>query len=37
VLGDESIHIHMKSEMTPAIIKPASDQGFQAVIMPMRL
>jgi len=37
ILGDDSIHIHMKSEMTPAIIKPASDHGFQAIIMPMRL
>ena len=37
VLDDESIQLHMKSEMTPAIIKPSSDQGFQAIIMPMRL
>lgn len=37
VLGDETVHMHMKSEMTPVIIKPASDQGFKAIIMPMRL
>jgi DNA polymerase-3 subunit beta len=37
VLGDDTVHMHMKSEMTPAIIQPASDHGFKAIIMPMRL
>ncbi len=37
ILGDDTVQLLLKSEMTPAIIKPASDQGFQAIIMPMRL
>jgi DNA polymerase-3 subunit beta len=37
VLKEDSVQILLKSEMSPAIIKPMVDQGFQAVIMPMRL
>jgi len=37
VLQEEQIKLMLKSEMAPAIVKPAVEQGFLSVIMPMRL
>lgn len=37
VLNEDSVQMLLKSEMSPTIIKPLSGEGFQAVIMPMRM
>jgi DNA polymerase-3 subunit beta len=37
VITDENVVIELKNEVSPAILKPASETGFISVIMPMRL
>ncbi|MCL2761173.1 MAG: DNA polymerase III subunit beta [Desulfuromonadales bacterium] len=37
VIPDENVTIELKNEVSPAILKPASETGFISVIMPMRL
>jgi DNA polymerase-3 subunit beta len=37
VLSEDSVQMILKSEMSPTIIKPLPGEGFQAVIMPMRM
>lgn len=37
VIEDEEIELHLKDELSPAILKPLNSQNFLSVIMPMRL
>ncbi|SNB47283.1 DNA polymerase III subunit beta [Geobacter sp. DSM 9736] len=37
VLGEESVELKLKDEMSPAIIKPGGSDDFMSVVMPMRL
>lgn len=37
VLDDEEIELHLKDDLSPAILKPTQAAGFLSVIMPMRL
>ena len=37
VLTDTDVEIMLKDELSPAIMRPAGDDGFKSVIMPMRL
>lgn len=37
VLDEENVELILKDELSPAIIRPAGNEGFTAVIMPMRL
>ncbi len=36
-LEDENVVLQLRDETSPAILKPASSDGFLSVIMPMRL
>ncbi len=37
VMEDEEIELHLKDELSPAILKPLNSNDFLSVIMPMRL
>jgi DNA polymerase-3 subunit beta len=37
VLEEAEIELRLKDEMSPAIVKPAAEEGFLSVVMPMRL
>ncbi|BDV44937.1 DNA polymerase III subunit beta [Geotalea uraniireducens] len=37
VLGESDVALILKDELSPAIIRPAGDERFTAVVMPMRL
>ncbi|BEH08390.1 MULTISPECIES: DNA polymerase III subunit beta [Geobacter] len=37
VLDESSVALHLKDELSPAIVRPADGDDFTAVIMPMRL
>ncbi len=37
VLDDDEIELHLKDDLSPAILKPLQSSGFLSVIMPMRL
>lgn len=37
ILDEDSIALVLRDELSPAIMRPAGDEGFTAVIMPMRL
>lgn len=36
-VNDESIDIEFKDQLSPALLKPHNDSGYQCVVMPMRL
>jgi DNA polymerase-3 subunit beta len=37
ILGEAEVALILRDELSPAIMRPAGDEGFTAVIMPMRL
>lgn len=37
VLGETEVELLLRDELSPAIMKPAGEEGFLSVIMPMRL
>ncbi|HJV36359.1 MAG TPA: DNA polymerase III subunit beta, partial [Geomonas sp.] len=37
VMEEREVELKLRDELSPVIMKPASDEGFMAVIMPMRL
>jgi DNA polymerase-3 subunit beta len=36
-LDEDEVFLHMSGELDPAVIRPASDRQFLAVVMPMRI
>jgi len=37
VLGETEVELLLRDELSPAIMRPAGDDSFLAVVMPMRL